>query len=992
MMPAPYETGIPGGTNVNLTQAVGFTQDLGGTLTTPGRQERPREERLNQLRSLILSAGQAVVGAVEGEARLAAIAQRKAEERRREALRLYEWVTTRREAEDDAKAAAYRKAMKERLAGVEQTQFQIMRDPRSENNEWVMNEAVLRQNNAQYPEEKQAWNDFILRHQEAARRDARVSAEKAARVANAELISDTRIAAKTAKNVIDDLANDVQMDADLRKRLIGNGIGINERVNEYVLQVAMSAAPQLFDLNKKDPMYAEKLEQQTILLDQLEQRAQTTIVNRLTQEHIANVEKAMEVAGADRIDVAAQAFAEGDMTASEYHDIVGDTLRTQFAHVDPRQRDTIRERLYRQQFDRLAQLLDQPNPGKALERMESLLAVADLNANERQIIREQIISDKFPKAVRERLERSFQQKMAEMSGITRLNDGRTIVPRDPRLIQAEMLENGSYRDIAGQMLDELGIEGDPSKLSPLKANLLAEITQVTLAAEEDARRELDKVQRSVDRTARFLSGAALSTDEANDQWSEGILMRALSGTLSADDPVMQNILQQYRKNTGKDLQWSGGPIPVNAETLPVLRDVALQEGQAWGRNSIVSMPRTMATTLENMVLYESPEKAEIALNFWMGLGPEGQERLGSSLSARAQMVLMEANRLYGQDSRTAAGLSMTEIANRVRTIDQNTAVAALRLARDQAGLSDLMPNPQFRYEYAKALSKALGRDILQDEYGAQIPGFEFDVPGAGLFDATGGGALQGLSQSLGDRAALMPLFAQMAVVALSNPGISTDEAAVIVAARMREQGYKVVSGVQGPAIIRDPFGHFPTDVTPAKILQDNLSVPRTTAQAKSFIASLPNVGPQTQAMARDGVSFGDILWSYLSEQAGPGVPVPHYREWAFMPETNGSLFTNLIAQENGGVPMHVAIPGRNGGRLQMLLDVEGNPLLVVSSKRRPVVPQPIDRTRIPDYFLTKDARRKVKIKPDSAERMTELLRYHYDHAQNINAILGVPSP
>src|SRR5690606_41424064 len=148
MMPAPYETGIPGGTNVNLTQAVGFTQARGGTLPTPGRQERPREERLNQLRSLILSAGQAVVGAVEGGARLAAIAQRKAEERRREALRLYEWVTPRREAEDDAKAAAYRKAMKERLAEVEQTQFQIMRDPRSENHEWVMNEAVLRQNNA----------------------------------------------------------------------------------------------------------------------------------------------------------------------------------------------------------------------------------------------------------------------------------------------------------------------------------------------------------------------------------------------------------------------------------------------------------------------------------------------------------------------------------------------------------------------------------------------------------------------------------------------------------------------------------------------------------------------------------------------------------------------------------------------------------------------------------------------------------------------------
>jgi hypothetical protein len=81
----------------------------------------------------------------------------------------------------------------------------------------------------------------------------------------------------------------------------------------------------LFSLNKNDPMYAAKLEQQTILIEQLENRAQSTIVNKLTDQFIVNTTKASEAAGSNRIDIAAQSFAEGDMTADQYHDLMGDT-------------------------------------------------------------------------------------------------------------------------------------------------------------------------------------------------------------------------------------------------------------------------------------------------------------------------------------------------------------------------------------------------------------------------------------------------------------------------------------------------------------------------------------------------------------------------------------------------------------------------------------------------------------------------------------------
>lgn len=918
----------------------------------------------------MVTAGSAIAGGIESESRIAAIARQRVQERQREALALSEWVKHNKAESDNARQAQYRQSVKDSLSAVDQSQFTILRDPRSENNEWVMNEAVMRQNNAQLPEEKSAWNDFIIRYQSASRQDVAHQAALASRVANSKLVSDTRIAGKTAKNAIDDMWNDIQLDGDLQQKLIGDGKGINDRVNEHVLQVAMAAAPQLFNIRKGDPMFGEKMEQQTLLLDQLENRAQQTIVQPLTNQFISNTSKAMEAAGGERIDVSAQAFAEGNMTASEYHDVVGDTLRTQFAHVDPKQRDNIREKLYRQQFDRLSQLLDQPDPGKTLERMESLMNVADLNVHEKQVIREQIIGEKFPKAVTERLKQTFENKMAEMSGITRLNDGRTIVPRDMRTIQVEMLENGNYRDIAGQMLDELGIKGDPGTLTPLQANLLGEITKATMDAEQKALAGQAKATASVDRAARFLSGSALSSEETTKQWEEGGLMRLFSGKMSPDDPVMQGVMQAYRSKTGKDLDWKGeGPIPLNADTLPVLRDVALQEGRAWGRNSLVSVPHALSNTIENMVLYEAPERAEVALNFWQGLGVEGQDRVGSTLSARAQMVMMEGQRLYNQDP-VARGLSMAEITNRVRTIDQNTATAALRLAKDQAGLHDLTPDPQFHYDYAKALSTALGRDVLKDEYGLQVKGFDLATP---WFDGAGTKALATLGGELGGKNALIPLFAQMAVVQQGNPGIALDQAAIVVASRMREQGYKIVSGGVGPQLVKDQWNHYPTDTTPGVLIQQALSQPLSKDQAQQFIARLPQVGPQTMAMARDGILPGDILWSHMSEQAGPGATLPHPSNWAFVPETQGSLFEGMMTQENGGIPMQIKIPGV--GKTQMMLDANGNPLLLASSKRRSQAPVPVDRTGIPDYFLTPAARAKrVKLKPDSAQRMEAVIR------------------
>lgn len=978
-MAAPVETGIPGGTNADFGTTQGFTQNLGRALITPGRQEQSVDTRTDQLRNLLISAGSSISGAVNEEARRQLLAKQKLEERKAANARLGMQVRAQQEEADSEQERAYRKRLNEEAKNVEQTQFDILRDPRSENAKWVLDQAVMRQNNAGSDDSKSLWNDFILRYQEQSRNNDKQEAERMARVANADLISDRRIAAKTGKNAIDDLANQINMDGDLQAQLIGDGNGINDRVNEYVYAQAMKAAPELFDLDKKDPDYAVKMEQQTILLDELEARAQSTIVNPLTNQFISNSQRAMEAAGEDRMDVAAQAFAEGALSGEEYHDVVGDTLRTQFAHVDPRQRDQIRTKLYEQQFNRLAGLLDQPNPGVALERMESLLAVADLNENEKQVVRQQVISDKFPKAVAKNLESRFNQKLAEMAGITTFNDGNSIVPRDSKSVQLDMLDNGAYGEIAGQLMDELGINS--SELTPLKANLLATINEVTSKAEAEARQVQSKAVKSVARAERFFGNAALTTEEAGDQWNEGVLMRTLSGTLSPDDPVFQSLATSYKENYKKDFPWDGsGPIPLNEETLPMMRDLATQEGYAWGKNPAAPVPRAMANQIESMILYDTPERSELAVNFWQGLGAQGQERLGGSLNARAQLVLMEYSRLYG-DSKVGSTQGVAEIVNRVRSIEEGVAGGILSMAKRQAGTTELAPDPRFRYDMAQALSKSLGRDVVKDEYGREVEGFDIDVPGGGIFSGNGGGLVDGLSQVFTGRDELVPLYAQMALVMQSNPGTDMETAANFVTSRMREQGYKVVSGVQGKQIIKDRFNHFPTDVKPSDLARQSLDEVRTPEQSSKFVSRLTNPSQTVLDMGKRGAPYGEILWVYLNErsQAEPGAdPIPHPRDWAFLPETRGPLFEGSIGQERGGVPMHVVIPGQSS---RMLLDNKGNPLLLVSSSTRPTRVTPVDRKNLPDYYLTPNARNQWTTKPDAAQKMQEFLQIQLQGSQ-----------
>jgi hypothetical protein len=1009
-MPAPVEGGVPGGTNADFGQAPGYNQTLGRELAVPGTDARPRTERLDQLRSVLVAAGQAIPGAVMTEARIQNLAQQRRQERIAESRRLAASVRQRQDEELQGEERQYRTNLEGRLQGVERSQFNILRDARSTNSEWVMNQAVLQQENAGSQEEKDAWNGFIIRYQQNAREDSKQEGERIARESNRRLADDVDFAAKTAQNAVDVFAQDISGDPELERQLIGDGRGIADRVYDYAYQAAIASAPELFNLTKSDPQYAAKKRAGDELLLELESRALNGIVRPLVAKAGKNQERSSEVAGWNLIEAQQLSYGEGRQDAETFHDNVGDIIRTKFAHLDPGQQDELRQKMYTQQFTRLVSMLDSEDPANALDRMEGLLSVADLSDSEKEVIRENIISDKFPQAVANRLGQQFASAENELNTVPVGSSGRS----DPRKAALDMLRNPNgevggpsrYMDIGAQMLDKLGIKpGQP--LTPLQANLqMAVLSQVDKA--EQAAISLQKqVDRKVDAGITLRQGGALSSEDANKAWSGGWSMSAFSGNITPDDAAYQTLAQEYQQAYGEPIPWDGtSPLVLNEKTAKIGTMLAQEDARAWRGNTATAIPAQVGQRVTENLQSGNPAQVKWSLDFYHELGPAGQERLSKTLGTGPEAVwtnavLIEGQRLLYNPRPTEQGRDIATVSNQIRSITETMANTANNRALLDAAVR-WEREPKYNTDAAKALESALSASPSEGGFGAD--------------DAEGATSEDRIMDVIGqDRENLAGLYQRAYIIQALNPGTTIDTAMSTVVAEMRSQGYTVADSERGKVVIKDPFSH--SAYEPKRDMQvlnnislyanfpverkynfgmRNLMSQRTQENALKQYATAIGASDEDVAFAMERGNRKDwLLYSALKREAQAkgleGLPTPESWDWRTAP-MSGPDWNEEMQMSDGGIPMILEIPGfppmnqmYHNGRVihsfsaTRLTEAEGGPA------------QP---NRVVDSYLTSPARSSaIPVKPDSSKIVGELLELsgREKHARRIKtdpALLG----
>lgn len=981
-MPAPYESPIPGGANPDMRMP-------NSGLNAPGRQEQPRTERIDQLRNLLITAGSSIAGAVGSDARVSAIAKQRREERIADSRRLAAQVQQKKDDALDAQERQYKANMKSRFQGIEQEQYTILRDPRSTSSEWVMNQAVLRQDNAGSDVEKSAWNDFIIQHQSRSRQDAKEEGARVARESNRQLTDDAQYAAKTGQQAIDVLAAQINEDPELEQKLLGDGRGISDRVYDFAYKAAIQSAPGLFDLDKKDPMYAEKRRAGDELLVEMETRALHAIVNPLIKKAAKQQEQTSEVAGQDMVETQQLAYAEGRISADQYHDAVGDIIRVKFAHLDPDKRDELRTKLYTTQFNRLVAMLDGNDPGNALHKMEGLLSVADLNPAEKNAIRENIITDKFPKAVANNVAQQFASAENDLRTVSIGANGQAASASDPRKAMIDMLRSpdgqsgGSrYMDIAAQTLDRLGIKpGVP--LTPLQANLQMAVLGEVEQAEQKARLMQKQIDHKVDVGVRLRQGAALTSEEGSKAWNGGWSMSAFNGDMTPEDSVYQTLAGEYRQQFGKDIPWDGAsPLVLDDKTADIGVMLAREDAEAWRNNTATPLPAAVGDRIKQFATSGTPAQVKWALNFYQALGPAGQERLGKALGTGkegvwANAALIEGSRLAFNPRATEQGQDFAAVVNKMRSITESMADTANYRAIIDAGLK-WEKTPAHNTEAAKALERALKAD--PEEGG-------FDVKGKG--DTTEDHILSLIGN---DRENLSALYQRAYIVQALNPSASIDTAMSTVVAEMRTQGYTVSDSDRGRVIIRDPFNHtaydpkqdlellgdfdkwrnFPVDTKYAYGMKKIMATRLTGRALKEYGAALHATPEDIQFAKERGQSKDWLLYSVLKREGATDLPLPNQWAWRAAP-MSGTEFDSEMSRPDGGAPMVLEMPGY---KPMNSLYYNGRPLHTFSALRlSDVQGSLVNRHRIVDNHLSSPVQsmRVLPTKDDSASRMGSLI-------------------
>jgi hypothetical protein len=675
-----------------------------------------------------------------------------------------------------------------------------------------------------------------------------------------------------------------------------------------------------------------------------------------------------------------------------------DILRVNFAHLDPAKQDEVRSKMYTAQFNRMVQMLDTDNPGVALDRMEGLLGLSDLSLTEKNAIRQNVISEKFPKAVVNKLEQQFVSAENELRTVTVSVDGKTQTSSDPRKAQLDMLrpaERGGttrYMDLAARMLDNLGIKpGQP--LSPLQANLQGSILETVTRAEAQAKQLQRQIDVKVDVGQKLRQGAALTGEEASKAWGGGWSMSAMGGDLQPEDPVYQALSAEYKRTTGKDIPWDAkAPLVLNDQTEQIGVMLAREDAESWRGNTATDMPAAIGDRVKSFISAGNPAQVKWALNFYQGLGPAGQERLAKSLGTGKEAVwtqaaLVEGSRLAFSPRVNEQGSDFAAVVQKMRSITETMANDANARAAFSAGLR-YEKTPKFDTDAAKALERALGLTPTQGGFGVS---------------GTGASAPERLIELLGsDKENLASVYQRAYIVQSLNPGADLDTAMSQVVGEMRAQGYTVADSPRGKVLIQDPYSHANFDWEKYRALQNPGAVApsmpdlwsalegdqkydigmkrimstRVTDRALREYGAAIGATPEDIQWAKERGSRRDwLLYRVVSQQEAQqgtqGFPLPD--SWAWSPAPMyGPEFEREMGMPDGGIPMILHAPGY---RPMNQLYANGRPLHSFSARRLQDVDLAlVNRNRIPDNHLTSSvlSRATIPMKDDSAARLQKM--------------------
>jgi hypothetical protein len=540
-------------------------------VATPGRQLAPQRTEFEDFRDAVITAGRGVAQAATASASI------------KSRLRSLKEQSV-AEVEADLNRAA-RHLQVRRLERADRQRQEILVEAKTRGVEWAERKLRHAMLNSSSTQEARLW--------EGAWREANSAIERE----NAEAEQqEFNAAARQIETVGLALNQQIAENPELKAELVGNGVGIAERVQDYLIAEASAANPALFETPSK---------QRDILVHQLMKQA-FRIADDLTRDYTEEVEKSNRILGGQQIEADVFATLTGENEPGKLRTQIETTMRDRLGSLPLEQQNEAARQIIEAQIQTLA---DGGYGLEALGGFDGLSEVLDMALNGQPLFspedRRRILVNAAERAVKtadRSMEAEIQREARALDEPLRLPDGTVVMRPNPAalgIITQPDPETGLSRvdEAANRILADMGLL-KPS-LTPEESLIVgavrASAAKVTAQAQKA---NADRVEAVVNFNAVMTGQPGANANKAYDFSPERRAYLSPAGLQANEQPPLSAMEVAFLKENLKDVAraiggdptavdaWDGSTLTYSDENREINRLMAVYGSRRWSEDKV----------------------------------------------------------------------------------------------------------------------------------------------------------------------------------------------------------------------------------------------------------------------------------------------------------------------------------------------------------------------------------------------------------------------
>lgn len=608
----PIKTG-PGSVSPNFT-----APQIGVNTAAP--QQRADPTRFERLRDAVTGVGAGIATALQGQARIDSRLKSLKEE-------------SVRRVEQDLNRAA-RQLQNRRLETAEQSRNQLLAESDKHGPEWLERKARSAMLNASSAEESRLYQPVWQMARQQIQREQKETEQQA-----------FNLAARTTRTVAGDFSQRIAEDGVLRAELIGDGVGIAERVQNFLISESEAASPDAFLTEGRT---GTKTQQQNrdFLIHSLVQES-FGIADALRRDYDSQVTRSNVILGTQQIEADVSSTLSGEQDPKRLSRQLEITLDERFGHApDALKMDAARS-IIRNQLQALAEGafgLD------AVSGIDSAKAVLTTQFKGQNLFTQQEANElsvrllnTVRKTSRTAMEGEIAQIISSLDESMTLPDGTAVQRPNPNALaimaQVDPITGTSLLDdTASGLLARMGLL--KSDLSSEEALIVGDVRAIAAGLGADAQKLSVNRQVALINHNLVLTGGA--NGDANDAYQFSMIRRTRVTPAAAalDDsliPLAADEVQALKAellsiadtdpslNLDREsiLAWDGQPLEFTPENADINKALAISEAALWSDQSVqdqYGVPSELLSDKLTLLRSRNPEARLAALDFFDNLG------------------------------------------------------------------------------------------------------------------------------------------------------------------------------------------------------------------------------------------------------------------------------------------------------------------------------------------------------------------------------------